>query len=57
MRIIYAYAMRTAPYGETPLGRKFIAGMRDVVRHVRGEIDLPIRTAVSPEARSGRSLP
>ena len=51
MRIIYAYAMGTAPYGETPLGRKFIAGMRDV------EIDLPIRTAVSPEARSGRSLP
>jgi hypothetical protein len=29
--------------GETPLGRMLIAGMRDVVRHVRGEIDLPSR--------------
>jgi len=29
--------------GETPLGKKLIAGMRDVVRHVRGEIDLPCR--------------
>jgi len=29
--------------GETPLGRQLIAGMRDVARHVRGEIDLPSR--------------
>jgi hypothetical protein len=29
--------------GETPLGRALIAGMRDVLRHVRGEIDLPTR--------------
>jgi hypothetical protein len=25
------------------LGKQLIAGMRDVVRHVRGEIDLPTR--------------
>jgi putative transcriptional regulator len=35
--------------GETPLGRQLIAGMRDVARHIRGEIDLPSRTVVVPE--------
>jgi len=34
--------------GETPLGRRLIAGMRDVARHVRGEIDLPSRTVAIP---------
>jgi hypothetical protein len=29
--------------GETPLGKQLIAGMRDAVRHVHGEIDLPSR--------------
>jgi hypothetical protein len=34
--------------GETPLGKALIAGMRDVLRHVRGEIDLPSREFPRP---------
>ena len=34
--------------GETPLGRRLIAEMRDVARHVHGEIDLPSRTVAVP---------
>jgi hypothetical protein len=37
--------------GETPLGKVLIAGMRDVVRHARGEIDLPTREFPRPSTK------
>ena len=36
-------------HGETPLGRQLIRAMRQVVRHVRGEIQLPTRYVEVPD--------